>query len=165
MSTTEPVIIVDEQDNVIGTKQRGAITYSDIYRVTGLWVTNGQSQVLLAQRKWDKAHDPGKWGPAVSGTVNEGETYEASIYKEAAEEIGLTGVHFDTSDRYFVDDGQHRFFNQRFTVQIDWPIEAFTIQEEEVEQIVWVDKATLLHEINTTPEKFVPGAARWKKLL
>ena len=34
---------------------------------------------------------PEVWGPAVSGTNEEGETYDSNIIKEAQEEIGLTG--------------------------------------------------------------------------
>ncbi len=46
------IIVVDENDNVIGSKSRDEIDYSkDIYRVSCLWVTNPKGEVLLAQRR------------------------------------------------------------------------------------------------------------------
>lgn len=163
--TKERVIVVDENDTEIGTKEREMLSYGDIYRISALWITNSESQILLAQRKWTKKNDPGKWGPAVAGTVNEGETYEDNIYKEAEEEIGLTGITFALGPKRFVDDGLHRFFAQWFIAQVDQPLDAFTPREEEVEQLAWVDKAVLLHELDAIPEKFVPNADSWKGLL
>src|SRR5579883_3197132 len=94
MTAQEELAIVDEHDKLISTKAREAIQPSDIYRVAALWLTNPAGDVLLAQRKWTKKHDPGKWGPAVAGTVNSSETYGTNIYKEAQEEIGLAGAPF-----------------------------------------------------------------------
>ncbi len=82
-------IIVDENDNEIGIKSDKEVTFDDIYRVSSLWVLNQKKQVLLVKRALAKTHDPGKWAPAVAGTVEEGETYESNIVKEIKEEIGL----------------------------------------------------------------------------
>jgi predicted kinase len=85
----ERTIIVNDQDQIIGHKEPGTLLKEDIYRVSSLWVTNSKGDILLAQRKFTQKLDPGKWGPAVAGTVDEGETYESNIIKEAEEEIGL----------------------------------------------------------------------------
>ena len=84
--------IVDENDNIIAQKERANIKPEDIYRVAALWVTNSKGDILLAQRALSKKHDPGKWGPAVAGTVEERETYRANIIKETSEEIGLHDI-------------------------------------------------------------------------
>ncbi len=86
------IVIVNDQDEVIAHKERGTLTKDDIYRVSALWVKNSRGDILLAQRKFTKSHDPGKWGPAVAGTVGEGETYKQNIIKEAEEEIGLRAI-------------------------------------------------------------------------
>ncbi|MFA6422790.1 MAG: NUDIX domain-containing protein, partial [Candidatus Buchananbacteria bacterium] len=83
------IIIVNENDEAIGHKERNELDFSDIYRVSGLWITNLKGEILLAQRAFTKNHDPGKWGPAAAGTVEEGEDYETNILKEAEEELGL----------------------------------------------------------------------------
>ena len=50
--------------------------------------------MLIAPRVLTNDKDPGKWGPAAGGTLEISETYESNAYKEAEEEIGLTGVEF-----------------------------------------------------------------------
>ena len=69
----ERIIIVNEDDNQIGLKERGTLNDDgDIYRVSGLWVVNLKGDILLAQRGFSKTNHPGEWGVAVSGTVEEG---------------------------------------------------------------------------------------------
>ena len=58
------IIIVDENDNIIGHKKRGTLDKKDIYRVSALWIQNPKGDILLAQRKFTKKHHPGRWGPA-----------------------------------------------------------------------------------------------------
>lgn len=71
------IIVVNDQDEIIGLKERDTLVQADIYRVAALWVVNSAGDILLAQRKFTKTHDPGKWGPAVAGTVDEG---DISVY-------------------------------------------------------------------------------------
>jgi len=99
-ASKEKIFIVNEQDEVIGYKERNLITRDDIYRVAGLWITNSRGDILLARRAFSKTHDPGKWGPAVSGTIAANETYEENIIKEAEEELGLTGLNLIPGSKY-----------------------------------------------------------------
>ena len=46
----EQIIIVDEKDNVIGSKPRSQIVDSDIYRVSALFVYNIEGEILLGKR-------------------------------------------------------------------------------------------------------------------
>ena len=151
------IIIVDENDNPIGVKYREEVdSQKDIYRCTGIWLTNSQGEILLAQRKLTKDKDPGKWGPAVSGTVEEGETCEINAYKEMEEEIGLTGVELKLGpkQRFF---SPRNYFAQWFTCQIDKPIEDFVVQEEEVEEIKWVKEDDLRADLRNNPDKYIPS--------
>ncbi len=58
--------VVNEQDEIIGHKDREDRNTMDITRITALWLKNERGEVLLALAK---TGDPGLWGPAVSGTV------------------------------------------------------------------------------------------------
>lgn len=154
------IIIVNEKDEPIGLKERGTVdSKKDIVRVSALWVTNSKNQVLLAQRKMNKKHNPGKWGPAVGGTVEEGETYESNIYKEAEEEIGLTGYKFAEGPKIVVDN-PNRKFSQIYFLTLDREINQFKIQKEEVEQIKWFDKDELLRKLKENPNNYTPGVHR-----
>lgn len=150
----EKIVIVNENDEIIGHKERGTLNQSDIYRVAALWIQNSKGQILLAQRSFNKKNHPGKWGPAVAGTIDEGESYESNIIKEAEEEIGLKNQKFQKSFHHF-RDGEHRHFTQWFFALVDKKIEEFTIQEEEVEKIKWFTREELLSELKNNPDKFL----------
>jgi isopentenyldiphosphate isomerase len=148
--------IVDESDNIIGHKDRGEVDYQkDIYRVAALWLTNSKDEVLIAQRKLTKDKDPGKWGPAVAGTVDEGETYDSNIYKEAEEEIGLTGAKFDLGPKQRVRQPRN-YWCQWYTVSLDKNVGDFHIQEDEVERIAWVPMSWLVSDVKANPKKYIP---------
>ena len=87
---SDRIVVVDEEDNVVGAELRSIVDEKGLrYRVSGLWLRNSRGEVLLARRALTKTHYPGRWGPAVAGTVEEGESYEQNIVKEAEEELGL----------------------------------------------------------------------------
>lgn len=150
------IYIVDEQDQAIGTKERGTLDPADIYRISALWIKNAKGQVLLAQRSLNKKNAPGKWGPAVAGTVEDGETYEANIIKEAEEELGIKGVEFEIGPKEFVRS-HTVYFCQWFFATIDRAPEDFVLQEEEVEQVKWYDAQELPELIRDHPDDFTYG--------
>lgn len=148
------IIIVDKQDNIVGSKERLEVTHDDLYRVTGLWITNSDGEILLAQRAFTKSHSPGCWATAVSGTVEEGETYEENIYKEAEEELGIKVQKF-TKGPLTRSEGPWQHFTQWFFLKTDKKAEDFVIDKKEVEQVKWFKKDDLLKQIEENPEKFI----------
>lgn len=151
------IIIVDRNDNEIGVKERSEITHDDIYRVSGLWLINDKGEILLAQRSFNKhpAHSPGKWGPAVAGTVEEDETYEENIKKEIEEELGVKTLDLKETEKKFRDTGVRRYFVKIFTSVLDKPAEEFVIPKDEVEQVKWFSKDELRQWVEDKPEDFV----------
>jgi len=150
---------VNEQDEIIGYKDREDRNPSDLVRATGLWVTDKDGNILLAQRAFTKRHDPGLWGPAVGGTVEEGETYESNIIKEAEEEIGLVNVKFDAISKVHV-------FNciaKLYTVIVDNDYK-FVKKDDEVEAIKWFSRDELDKLLNDKPEMFFPNFKELIKL-
>ena len=149
--------IVDQNDELVTHKENSHVDrVNDIYRVSALWLTSLEGDVLIAQRKLTKAHDPGKWGPAVSGTVEQEETYESNMYKEAEEEIGLSGVRLSAGPKTHIKEPWH-YFCQWFTCEIDKQSHKLSLQDEEVEAIAWVPFDDLAKEVIDNPSKFVPG--------
>ncbi len=151
------IVVVNHQDEIIGHKERDALAQEDIYRVSALWITNSNGDILLAQRQLGKRHHPGKWGPAVAGTVDESESYEENIIKEAEEEVGLRNIKPQKSKKVRVTlaTGDHNHFTQWYTLTLDKSAEDFLIQEEEVEQAKWFTRAELERELREHPEKYL----------
>jgi isopentenyl-diphosphate delta-isomerase len=158
------VIIVDEQDNIIGYKDRESVKQEDIYRVSALWITNSRGDILLAQRAFTKSHNPGKWGPAVAGTVEEGEDYEKNIYKEAEEEIGLKNIKFKLGPKER-RTGEHNYFLQWYLLVINKPENEFIRQESEVEAINWFTREKLKNDMKIEPSKFLSSLDHYIKNL
>jgi isopentenyl-diphosphate delta-isomerase len=152
MHQEKQVIIVDEQDNEIGVVPRSKHD-KYVYRVSALWVTNSQGQFLVAQRAFTKKHHPGKWAPAVAGTIEAGETYLSNIIKEAQEEIGIDITERDliVGPKTNTLDKKYRHFTQWFFYTTDASIESFTIAPDEVADIRWFTK----QDIEKKPEMFL----------
>ena len=152
------IAIVDRNDEVIGYKNREDELGDDISRVSALWVYNSKGQSLLAQRALNKKFSPGKWGPAVAGTVEEGETYLSNIIKETKEELGVDVAEegIEVGDKKLIQ-GEHLYFRQYYYAKLDLPLEAFTFPEDEVMQIRWVDSDELEKWLSEAPDDFTPS--------
>jgi isopentenyl-diphosphate Delta-isomerase len=150
------VIIVNNKDEIIGAKERNDRNDTDIIRVSGLWIFNDQKEILIAQRASNKIYDPGKWGPATAGTVEEGETYVSNIIKEAKEEIGLNINEKDLirGPHRFITT-LHKYFVQNFFLKTDILVSDFVLQKEEVEQLKWISMENLLKSLEEKPEDFL----------
>lgn len=149
--------VVDQNDEIIGYKLRNEIDFQkDYYRIACLWLTNSKGEVLIAQRLLTKDKDPGMWGPAAAGTLEKGETYESNIYKEAKEELGLSGVEFTPLIKLKLEEPRKAFL-QLFTGLCDWPAEKFSPQPEEVEQVTWISVEELKTDSQKNPGKYVPS--------
>ena len=152
------VIVVDGKDNEIALKTYAELKYEDIYRVTALWLTDETGKYyLITQRKWTKHNDPGKWMASVSGTVEEGETYDQNIVTEIHEEIGLTGLELEKVTKLFLDEGKHKFFVQWYKSAVNKEEAKIIIEEDEVEDYKWIAIDELIADVDRNPDKYVPS--------
>jgi isopentenyldiphosphate isomerase len=121
---------------------------------------------LLAQRSFSKKNNPGKWGPTVVGTVEEGETYEDNIIKETFEEIGLEidPAELTKGSKERREGEANDYFRQWYLLTIDKEIEDFTIQKSEVENLQWFDKIALAKSVKEKPEMFMQSVKQWVEL-
>lgn len=155
----ERVVIVNDNDEVLGYKDRDLVGQDDIIRASGAWITNSKGDILLARRSFKKKLGPGKWSCATAGTVNEGEDYETNMLKELEEEIGLRITASDL--RLGPKVRTPHLFMQWYYITVDLPIEAFTLQEEEVMDIIWVTQEAFARMRAENPGQFVDSIERW----
>ncbi len=154
LNTMRFIPIVNEQDEIIGYKLRSQVKKGEIYRVSALWVKNSKGDILLAQRGLNEPNSPGIWGPAVAGTVEQDETYQNSIVKEAAEEIGVTRVDFTPGPKRRHSE-KFDYFTQWYTAVIDKPAADFVTQKEELEQVRWFTRKELTKELREHPDQYL----------
>lgn len=139
--------VVDEQDKIIGHKERPDITKDDIYRVSGLALFRPDRTMFIPRRNMEKIHDPGRWQPvAVAGTVDKGETYLTNIIKEAEEEIGLkiTDPTLLFKRRVSAD---WEFFASTFAIKLDISSDDLIVDEGEFMESQWINIDTALRRI------------------
>lgn len=164
----ELMTLVDKNDNIIWYKERWTLDYkNDIYRISALRLENSQWEVLIAQRSFKKKNQPWIRWPAVSGTVNDQETYEQNILKEAQEEIWLELTNYKVWIKEFIhatNNNNRKYFRQRFTTVCDKNIDEFILQEEEVEAVRRISKENLQKEVKQHPENFTATASEYIKL-
>lgn len=149
------VPIVNEQDEIIEYKDRKDRNPKEIIRVAALWVMNEKKEFLIAQRSKKEEHEPNIWGPSVAGTVEEGETYEQNIRKEAQEEIGVTldKVALGPKER---KSTSHEYFGQFFFANLDSSTK-FTPLVGEVDEVRWVSISDLEKWHQDKPQEFTPS--------
>lgn len=158
--------IVNEQDEIVEYKDRKDIASGDIFRVTALWATDEEGNILIARRAYKKKRHGGLFSVSVAGVVEKGETYEQSMLKEMKEELGLEGI-VPLIDRKCLrpksDNPDIRSFNQHFRAVIphDYP---FVLQKEEVAEVRWMSKRELADEVEKHPEEFTPGFRAYYKI-
>ncbi len=148
--------IVNEQDEVLTYKEREETTGQDIRRIVILNVFNEKGEVLVAKRQSTKTIDPNKWGPAVEGTVDEGYDYDATVVKEADEEVGLKNIKPVFYKKIFYETEHTRRFAAVYHVYID-SSEPLVLQEEEVAETKWITIHNLEKWLKESPADFLPS--------
>jgi isopentenyldiphosphate isomerase len=150
-------ITVNKNDHPTGFKHWREMGYEDIYRVSALWLYDtATGETLIVQRSFGKKNDPGKWGTAVAGTVERGETYRGNIIKEIEEEIGLKGLTLITCPKVFIDDGVKRYFCQLFKAGVDKNQITIRLDRSEAERYKWVSVEWLIKDVKQSPNNYTP---------
>jgi isopentenyl-diphosphate delta-isomerase len=86
----ENVILVNEQDQVIGTMPKmEAHTEGKLHRAFSVFVFNSEGELLLQQRAADKYHSGSKWSNTCCSHPRQGEDTLAAAHRRLFEEMGL----------------------------------------------------------------------------
>lgn len=90
MNKTEYVILVDEQDNEIGTMEKmQAHEEAKLHRAFSVFVFNEQGEVMIHQRALHKYHSGGLWTNACCSHPRKGETVLEAAHRRLMEEMGF----------------------------------------------------------------------------
>ena len=164
MSEDALVHIFDENSVKIGEIPRKDLADHHRWRIICVWIENEKGETLLQQRSFQKKHGAGLWTVAVEGTVENGDSFEETARREIEEEIGLKEFTMTTAKRISFKANTGWREAQGYIVKCDWPINKFTPQVEEVEQLQWVDKKTVIREMKDNDPKYPKQAPIWLEM-
>lgn len=145
----EQVVIVDEQNRVIGSAGRSAMRrYNLIHRATYILLFNDKGQLFVQKRTAGKDIYPGCYEVAVGGVVQAGEEYDVSAQRELAEEVGISDAVLTPLFDFYRQDEGNKVWGRAYVCAADGPL---ILQPEEVESGRFMDIDDILRLRRTQP--------------
>lgn len=166
--------IVDENGEPTGVVKERSLVHQDgdLHRTAHVWIirdkADGGLEVLLQKRSQNKDSHPGCYDISSAGHIPAGDDYIESALRELEEELGIVAeeaeLEFRESRRIsykaifhgkpFRDNQLTHVFRLK---RNDIEISKLTIQEEEVESVMWMDYEECLKAVenNTIPNCIV----------
>ena len=87
---TEILILVDENDNQIGTGEKMAVHRAGtLHRCFSIFIVNSRGHLLLQKRAKSKYHSGGLWTNTCCSHPRDKESLEESIHRRLVEEMGF----------------------------------------------------------------------------
>ena len=133
--------IVDENNQVTGKTEERKVIHDKClwHRHVSCWIMNEKGELLFQKRAETKKRNPNKWGKT-GGHVDAGEDVETAMLREIKEEIGID---IDKKDLellsiYKSEDLKNKYFGYDFFARVDYLIEDYTLQEEEVSEVKYM---------------------------
>jgi len=154
----EHVILVDEEDNPIGTMEKmEAHQKGALHRAFSVFIFNKRGEMLLQQRAFDKYHSAGRWSNTCCSHPRSNEKTKDAANRRLMEEMGLS---CDLTHRFrfqykaSFENGliEHEIDHVYFGISDSIP----TINPQEVANFKYVNLADLESAIQNHPEEFTP---------
>lgn len=137
----ELVFVVDENNNPLEPQPRYIAHAKGLWhRTSGIWVLNSKKQLLCQKRSLKKDVKPGFWEAFFGGHVAADEDYQHNAAYEAGEELGISVDEGDLISYKVLPSNKptHREFQGIFALKLDKDVDAFHIEEDEVDELRWI---------------------------
>jgi len=158
----DEVILVDEQDNVIGNMEKmEAHVLGKLHRAFSVFIFNTKGELLLQQRAFGKYHSGGKWTNTCCSHPRPGENTLAAAQRRLMEEMGMQAelnYGFNFTYEALVNEGlyEHEYDHVFFGISDELP----SLNEEEVADYKYLTLEELKKEISSYPERYT----EWLKI-
>lgn len=156
-----PVVVVDENDNEIGSAMLDEVHQKGLYhRIVTVLVEDEDGHMLLQLRGPNVKVFPNRWDQAAGGHIDIGQSYEQAALLEASEELGLDDITLKLLGTHRTNSKEgDRIINQferAYLVRIARSTQ-LTPQLDEVSALQWFEPRDLKEQTTKYPEKFTPG--------
>ena len=154
----EYVVLVDEQDNAIGTMEKQqAHVEGVLHRAFSIFIFNSEKKLLLQKRASSKYHCGGLWTNTCCSHPRETENIQDAALRRLHEEMGmqceLNAIFSFVYKAEFENGLTEHEFDHVFFGQSDQTPE---LNLEEVEDYRYIGLSELQEEIKEAPQNFTP---------
>jgi len=124
---------VHAEDGFVRAARRAEVRGSNLWHCCSFcFVFNPRGQLLVQKRMASKETYPSHLDPCPRGVVGAGESYESSVERRAAEEMGVTGVESEPLSGFACEDAVSRARGRAFACVFSGEL---VLQPEEVESV------------------------------
>lgn len=164
----DPLILVDADDNELGTLDKGACHDGDgvLHRAFSLFIFDAHGRLLLQQRASGKRLWPGFWSNSCCSHPRQGETMREATDRRLEQELGLRcPLHrlfsFEYRARYGAAGSEHELC----TVYAGRSDSDPRVNDTEISAWRWIAPEALDAELAADPEAFTPWLRlEWTRL-
>lgn len=158
---TEFVILVDQDDNPIGTAEKLAAHRENLcHRAFSVFILRKapELQILLQQRALHKYHSPGLWTNTCCSHPRPGEDIIKAGERRLKEEMGIEAPLTEIGKFHYIA----HFENGLVENEVDHVLvgfaeaDTFSFNREEVNACRWISLPELEQEMRVQPEQFTP---------
>ena len=153
---SETLILVDENDNEIGTGEKMAVHRTgQLHRCFSIFVFNSAREVLLQKRALSKYHSGGLWTNTCCGHPRPGETTEAAAHRRLEEEMGFDCAMSESFTFIYRAELDHSLTEHEFDhVFIGSYDGSVAPNPHEADDFAWRSMKSILDEMNAQPDRF-----------
>jgi isopentenyl-diphosphate delta-isomerase len=157
----EFLILVDENDNPIGTEEKVMchLPNGKLHRAFTALLFDNEGRLVLGKRAKGKMLWPGVWDGTFASHPREFETYVSSGERRMSEEVGVSGkldyLHKFEYHVPYKDVGSENEICGTLVGIIDKSTELKKIKGE-IDEIKWTSAKELLSELKTNPQIYCP---------
>ena len=159
----EPLILVDEHDNEIGYRSKGACHagHGTLHRAFSIFLFDNRGRVLLQQRSASKPLWPLYWSNSCCSHPRRGENMEQALHRRLREELGLdAALEFAYKFIYQADFDDVGAEHELCHVYIGAARGEVSVHPEEIADWRWVPIEVVTRQLSDFPERYTP----WFKL-
>lgn len=120
--------------------------------VVNVCIFNDRDEMLIQKRQPWKKGWPGFWDLSAGGSAETGDTSKMAAEREVKEELGLD-IDLSDNQAVFTVNGKNAYNDYYLVEMPKLKLEECDLQEEEVADVMWADKDTIIRMIEEN--KFV----------
>ena len=151
--------VLDENGNDTGKLEKRSVMHEKqiFHNEIALWIIDKANKKVLVQRRSpNKKLNPNKIG-LCAGHVVGNETIEEALFKEAKEEIGVDLKNYEVKKLLTIKRVEPKNYNfaHHYYILADIPVDEFTIQEEELTEVFYMNYDKLKQMVKDGDDEIV----------